>query len=43
MKYLKKLRKRQLSLIKPPIVEIELKSEIKELQLPPLPEEWLQF
>tara|TARA_R110001592_G_scaffold51704_1_gene158868 strand:- start:1395 stop:1730 length:336 start_codon:yes stop_codon:yes gene_type:complete len=43
LKKIKKKTKIKLSLIKPPIVEIELKSEIKELQLPPLPEEWLQF
>ena len=43
LKKIKKKRKINLSLQKPPIVEIEIKSEVKELDLKPLPEEWLQF
>ena len=41
---IKKIQKRnkvKLSLPKRPIIEIEVKSEIKELNLEPLPEEWL--
>ena len=40
---IKKIRKRNkvnLSIPKVPLFEIEVKSEIKELQLAPLPEDW---
>lgn len=43
LKRIKKKKKIKLSLQKPPIVEIEIKSEVKELNLQPLPEEWLHF
>ena len=43
LKKIKKEKKIKLSLQKPPIVEIEIKSEVKELDLQPLPEEWLHF
>ena len=40
---IKREKKVKLSLQKPPIIEIEIKSETKALDLQPLPEEWLQF
>lgn len=43
LKKIKKEKNIRLSVQKPPIVEIEVKSEIKEVDLQPLPEEWLQF
>jgi len=42
---LKKIRKKQkvnLSLPKVPIFEIKVRSEVKELELKPLPEAWIQ-
>ncbi len=41
IKKIRKNKKIKLSLPKTPIFEFEVKSEIKELQLAPLPEEWL--
>ena len=43
IKKIKKKKKINLSLAKPPIFEIAVKSEFKEYNLQPLPEEWLQF
>ncbi len=43
LKKIKKKKKIKLTLETPPLLEIEIKSEIKELKLQPLPEEWLQF
>lgn len=41
IKKIKKKKKVNISIPKIPIFEIEVKSEIKELELEPLPEEWL--
>lgn len=41
IKRIKKKNKVKLSLARPPIFEIEVKSEEKELELAPLPEEWI--
>ena len=42
IKRIRKNKKIKLSLPKTPIFEIEVKSEEKELDLQPLPEEWIQ-
>jgi hypothetical protein len=39
---IKKEKKVKLSIVKPPIFEIQIKTEIKELNLKPLPEAWIQ-
>lgn len=41
VKKIRKENKVKLSIPKTPIFEIEVKSEIKEFQLEPLPEQWL--
>lgn len=43
LKRIKKEKNIKLSISKPPMVEIKVKSEIKEVKLQTLPEEWLQF
>lgn len=41
IKRIKKKKNINLSLAKPPIFEIKVKSEVRELELAPLPEEWI--
>lgn len=41
IKYIKKKRNIHLSLAKPPLFEIKIKTEEKELELAPLPKEWI--
>lgn len=41
IKKIKKIKKVNISLPKIPFFEIEVKSEIKKLELAPLPEDWL--
>lgn len=41
LRRISKKNKVNLAVVKPPMIEIEVKSEFRELQLPPLPEAWL--